>query len=106
MEPSAPAPSAPSECARPATEFLKTLLRKTLRITVADGRIFIGMFAGTDKPLNLIIANSQEYRLGSGENPQGRSVGQILIPWKVVVKIEAETRYRKNDSNGSREGYL
>jgi len=68
---------------------LKGLLRETLRITVADGRIFLGTFVGTDSLLNILLINTEEFRLGPDENRNGRYVGQVLIPWKLVVKAEA-----------------
>ncbi|KAJ6560995.1 hypothetical protein B0H10DRAFT_1644841, partial [Mycena sp. CBHHK59/15] len=71
---------------------LKGLLCETLRVTVADGRIFIGSFAGTDQPLNILLLNTDEFRLGPGENPDGRYVGQVLIPWRLVVKAEVHER--------------
>ncbi|KAJ7237437.1 hypothetical protein B0H12DRAFT_106548 [Mycena haematopus] len=74
-----------------AVERLKGLLCQNLRVTVADGRIFIGSFAGTDVPLNILLLNTDEFRLGPDENPDGRYVGQILIPWKLVVKAEVQT---------------
>ncbi|KAJ7139379.1 hypothetical protein C8R44DRAFT_303217 [Mycena epipterygia] len=79
----------PSESA--AVERLKGLLCENLRVTVADGRIFIGSFAGTDQPLNILLLNTDEFRLGPDENPDGRYVGQILIPWKLVVKAEVQS---------------
>ncbi|KAF8900560.1 hypothetical protein CPB85DRAFT_1186576, partial [Mucidula mucida] len=60
-------------------------LRQTLRITTTDHRIFLGAFAGTDKPLNIIIVNAQEYRI----NMDGRYVGHISIPWRMITKVEA-----------------
>lgn len=71
------------------SSHLKSLLRQTLRISVVDGRVFIGSFFGTDKPLNIILADAEEYRVGLDENPGGRFVGQILIPWRLVMKVEA-----------------
>lgn len=56
---------------------------------MTDGRIFIGTFAGTDKPLNIILVNAEEFRLGPGQNPDGRYVGQIMLPWKIIIKLEA-----------------
>ncbi|KAJ7171655.1 hypothetical protein C8R43DRAFT_1120042 [Mycena crocata] len=73
-----------------AIERLKGLLCETLRVTVTDGRIFIGSFAGTDQPLNILLLNTDEFRLGPDENPDGRYVGQVLIPWKLVVKAEVQ----------------
>ncbi|KAF7986127.1 hypothetical protein HWV62_38476 [Athelia sp. TMB] len=76
----------------PAVSRLKGLLRENLRITTSDGRIFVGTFAGTDQPLNVILINTEEFRLGPGENRNGRYVGQIVTPWKCIVKIEAAGR--------------
>ncbi|KAL4260146.1 Sm domain-containing protein [Pleurotus pulmonarius] len=58
---------------KPALRRLESLLRHVLRISVNDGRIFI-----------------EEYRIGLNENPSGRFVGQIMIPWKIVTKVEAQ----------------
>ena len=66
---------------------LKALLRRVVRLTISDGRIFLGNFAGTDKPLNLLLINAEEYRVGLEE---GRYVGQVVIPWRLIVKVEAE----------------
>ncbi|KAJ6569420.1 hypothetical protein B0H19DRAFT_1135402 [Mycena capillaripes] len=86
-----------------AVERLKGLLCETLRVTVADGRIFIGSFAGTDKPLNILLLNTDEFRLGPDENPDGRYVGQILIPWRLVVKAEVQSG---RGEHRALEGYL
>ncbi|KAJ7259625.1 hypothetical protein C8J57DRAFT_1270784, partial [Mycena rebaudengoi] len=50
---------------------LSDLLTQMLRITITDGRIFIGSFAGTDQPLNVLLLNADEFRLGPDENPTG-----------------------------------
>ncbi|KAF7306272.1 Sm domain-containing protein [Mycena indigotica] len=73
-----------------AVSRLHSLLTRLLRITTTDGRVFIGSFAGTDKPLNIILLNTDEFRVNPGldDNPDGRYVGQVLIPWKLVVKVE------------------
>ncbi|KAG6816418.1 hypothetical protein H0H87_006155 [Tephrocybe sp. NHM501043] len=75
-----------------ALDRLEDLLQQVLRVTITDGRIFLGTFAGTDQPLNLLLVNAEEFRLGTEENPDGRYIGQIVIPWKLVVKVEAETQ--------------
>lgn len=70
---------------------IKALLTRILRITTTDGRIFIGTFAGTDKPLNIILINAEEYRFSEpGARSIGRFVGQVIFPWKIVVKVEAQ----------------
>ncbi len=102
---------------------LTPFLRQILRITTTDNRIFLGTFAGTDQPLNLVLVNAEEFRMvpaypKSGpdrmqtiheeaeseldkavrvahetemrlENADGRFVGQILVPWKMIAKVEA-----------------
>ncbi|KAF9040602.1 hypothetical protein BJ165DRAFT_1317280, partial [Panaeolus papilionaceus] len=70
-----------------ALSRISALLRQILRITTTDGRIFIGTFAGTDKPLNIILVNTDEYRIG--QQGDGRYVGQVMFPWKVITKVEA-----------------
>ncbi|KAJ4477855.1 hypothetical protein C8J55DRAFT_90138 [Lentinula edodes] len=76
---------------------LRQLLTSTLRITVDDGRIFLGSFIGTDQPMNILLADTEEYRIESleaGQNDRepspGRFVGQVLIPWKIIRKIEVQ----------------
>jgi small nuclear ribonucleoprotein (snRNP)-like protein len=80
-------------------QFYK-LLHQLLRITVNDGRVFIGTFAGTDKPLNIILINAEEYRIGPGQNPDGRYVGQIMLPWKIIITVEAHVPERPRPLNG------
>ncbi|KAG7450818.1 uncharacterized protein BT62DRAFT_928105 [Guyanagaster necrorhizus] len=75
---------------------LESLFRRILRVTVTDGRVFIGSFAGTDKPLNILLVNTEEFRIGVDENPDGRFVGQIMISWHLVVKVEV---YREDASH-------
>jgi small nuclear ribonucleoprotein (snRNP)-like protein len=78
------------EMSKSALEQIKGLLDKILRITTNDGRIFIGTFAGTDKPLNLILLNTEEFRIsGPDSKVAGRFIGQVIFPWKIVTKVEA-----------------
>ena len=94
MQPSSPSPSLadqspPPDLETPALQRLQSFLRQPLRISINDGRIFLGTFAGTDKPLNILLANTEEYRIGATEEVEGRYVGQVLIPWRLVKKVEA-----------------
>ncbi|KAG6840173.1 hypothetical protein C0991_008403 [Blastosporella zonata] len=88
-----------SPASPPALARLEAILRQVMRVTVSDGRIFLGTFAGTDQPLNLLLVNAEEFRLGAEENPDGRYVGQIVIPWKLVVKVEAERKEGRHIDN-------
>jgi N-alpha-acetyltransferase 38, NatC auxiliary subunit len=68
---------------------VRNLLNDILRVTVTDGRIFLGTFVGTDSELNILLLNTDEFRLGPNENPNGRFVGQVMIPWRLVKTVEA-----------------
>lgn len=46
----------------PAIIKLQSLLHQFIRVSISDSRIFIGTFAGTDKLLNIILTNAEEYR--------------------------------------------
>jgi small nuclear ribonucleoprotein (snRNP)-like protein len=70
-----------------AIQNLKSILRGTLRITTDDNRAFIGTFVGTDKSLNILLLNTEEFRLGADANPAGRYVGQVMIPWRLIRDI-------------------
>lgn len=84
-----------------AVDQIKNFLKKILRITITDGRIFIGTFAGTDKPLNIILVNADEFRIDTnGVCSEGRFVGQVMFPWKMVVKVEVQTPNRKQEDRG------
>jgi len=72
--------------------LVRTLLRKSLRIITSDGRLFLGTFAGTDKQLNILLVNADEYRFAPIEsaNPNGRYVALVMIPRRFILKIEAQ----------------
>ncbi|KAH6917698.1 hypothetical protein BKA70DRAFT_1252960 [Coprinopsis sp. MPI-PUGE-AT-0042] len=117
MQPPPPDPT-------PKLTALKSLLRQTLRITTQDGRRFLGSFAGTDKALNILLINTDEFRQAGGgasasevDGPFGgmyesRFVGQVLVPWKVVVKIEVQKTQQEQQAamgqqpSGSMFGYI
>ncbi|KAF8811387.1 hypothetical protein BYT27DRAFT_7089927, partial [Phlegmacium glaucopus] len=64
-------------------------------------RIFLGTFTGTDKPLNIILINTEDYRISQGPGQRvelsenGRYVGQVLLPWKTIVRVEV---YERNNA--------
>ncbi|KAG2023691.1 hypothetical protein CC2G_001318 [Coprinopsis cinerea AmutBmut pab1-1] len=84
-------------------ERLRSLLQQVLRITAKDGRVFLGTFAGTDKSLNVLLINTEEYsvRVEGSDVYEGRFVGQVLVPWKEVVKVEVQT---SNEPTACRDG--
>ncbi|KZT24704.1 hypothetical protein NEOLEDRAFT_1041338, partial [Neolentinus lepideus HHB14362 ss-1] len=76
----------------PAVTHLKGLLRQVLRVTIKDRRIFLGTFVGTDNSLNIILVSTEEYRINVEDgSSHSRYVGQVMIPWPLVTKVEAES---------------
>jgi N-alpha-acetyltransferase 38, NatC auxiliary subunit len=72
-----------------AIRNLKSVLRGTLRVIINDNRAFVGTFVGTDKNLNILLLDTEEFRLtlDAGENTAGRYVGQVMIPWRIIQSI-------------------
>ncbi|KAJ4506382.1 hypothetical protein HRR83_003075 [Exophiala dermatitidis] len=93
-----------------ATQFLESLLGKTLHVTVSDGRLFTGRFQCTDSDSNIILSNAFEYRMPSKSTEKAainevkatgrpikadmtsRFVGLIVIPGKQIMKMEVEEK--------------
>ncbi|CAE6507286.1 unnamed protein product [Rhizoctonia solani] len=68
---------------------LNSLLAKTLRIAIQDGRSFIGTFACIDREKNIVLSSTDEYP--PPHSPDGpRFVGLIMVPWRYVVSVELE----------------
>lgn len=78
---------------RPAIDALKALLNEPLRIRTSDGRMFVGTFVCMDKQLNIVLTNTDEHRVMPGAtekvNERGRYVTMVMVPWRLVVKVEA-----------------
>ncbi|KAI0976858.1 hypothetical protein F4678DRAFT_126960 [Xylaria arbuscula] len=107
-----------------AETYLRSLLNKTLRIYVTDGRLFVGSFKCTDTDRNVVLALTYEYRQPSqrkiaeatsaaaaaaapGTSPAtikadmvSRYLGLVVIPGEHIVKMEVEefTSQAKNRS--------
>ncbi|CAE6416258.1 unnamed protein product [Rhizoctonia solani] len=68
---------------------LNSLLAKTLRVAIQDGRSFIGTFACIDREKNIVLSSTDEYPPPpSLDGP--RFVGLIMVPWRYVVSVELE----------------
>jgi N-alpha-acetyltransferase 38, NatC auxiliary subunit len=79
---------------RPALAAFRRLLRRSIRLTSVDGRVFLGTLIGTDKALNVLLIGTHEFRPsappGTPHMEGGRFVGQIMVPWRRVAKVELE----------------
>ena len=69
---------------------LNNIIRATLRIITDDNRAFVCTFVGTDKSLNILLLNTEEFCLGTGDNTAGRYVGRVMIPWRIIQNIGLE----------------
>ncbi|KAJ3181744.1 N-alpha-acetyltransferase 38, NatC auxiliary subunit [Geranomyces variabilis] len=66
-------------------EKLTSLLNARMRITISDGRVFVGYFMCIDRGRNTILAAADEFK-----NEERRFVGLIMIPGNHLVKAEIE----------------
>lgn len=96
-----------------ATQYLTSLLNRTLRIHTSDTRIFVGQMKCTDRERNVILGMTHELRWPGGGPPQleeksehvvgkeggrgsakqemlRRFVGLVVVPGEFITKIEVE----------------
>ncbi|KAI9330474.1 hypothetical protein DFJ73DRAFT_858633 [Zopfochytrium polystomum] len=59
----------------PAIGKLRDLLNRRMRVMIADGRVFVGIFMCIDKGL---------------KHDERRFAGLVMIPGKYIVRAEAE----------------
>ena len=83
----------------PAIAAVRDLLKETVRILTSDNRVFIGTFVGTDQLLNILLINTEEYILET-DTQTGRFVGQVMVPWRLVIQIGA--LHKSHDGKGKR----
>jgi len=104
-------PSQPSEDnADIGAKYLESMLYRTLRIHITDGRMFVGQMKCTDNERNIILAMTQEYRQPSKADIQlaaerhekarksgnvkvdmkKRFMGLVVIPGQYITRMEVE----------------
>ncbi|XP_078393556.1 N-alpha-acetyltransferase 38, NatC auxiliary subunit [Cetorhinus maximus] len=73
-------------------QMLQSLLNKSMRIRMTDGRTLIGLFLCTDRDCNVILGSAQEYLKPTDSLAQGepRVLGLAMIPGHHIVSIEVE----------------
>ncbi|QRV93937.1 LSM domain-containing protein [Ceratobasidium sp. AG-Ba] len=70
---------------------LQSLLARTLRISIQDGRSFVGTFACVDREKNIVLSSTEEYPRPAPDSTDGpRFIGLIMVPWRWVVQVELE----------------
>lgn len=76
-------------------ETLTSTLNTTYKISIPDGRIFIGTFICIDPQGNIILDRTTEYvkqkiEEEGEEGKKGREIGMVLIPKKYWMSVERE----------------
>ena len=70
-----------------------TLLDKSLRFEILDGRVFIGTLLAIDKDRNIVVGDSVEFSKSKEENINAkesvlaRKTGMIMLSGKDIVNI-------------------
>ncbi|KZT61869.1 hypothetical protein CALCODRAFT_446873 [Calocera cornea HHB12733] len=70
-----------------AVDELRSTLSANYRVSINDGRVFMGTFACIDKEKNMVLINADEYRFEEGRW-MDRYVGMIMLPWEIVKTCE------------------
>ena len=81
----------------PGAVKLRSWLNSSLRITMSDGRVLIGIFLCTDRDANIILGSCSEYlpeeevsdELPS-ESEEPRMLGLVMVPGKHIVNISID----------------
>ncbi|KAK2767600.1 hypothetical protein FQN54_003758 [Arachnomyces sp. PD_36] len=76
-----------------ASEYLKSLLGRTLRIHTTDTRLFVGAFKCSDNDRNIILGGTYEYRYpdpSTDADITSRFIGLVVVPGQHITKIELD----------------
>jgi len=78
-----------------------------VRITIQDGRMMVGTFLAFDKHMNIVLADTEEYRI-TKTNKTGvqkqikRSLGLVIIRGENIISLTAEAppsqTFKKSDN--------
>jgi small nuclear ribonucleoprotein B and B' len=84
-----------------------------VRITIQDGRMMVGTFLAFDKHMNVVLADTEEYRITKtnkvGVNKQiKRTLGLVIIRGENVISLTAEAppsqTFKKTDHEAAKPG--
>ena len=87
------------------TSKIGQLLNSRVKVTLQDGRVFIGQLLAHDKHLNFVLADCEEFRLlkkrGNGDSER-RNLGLIVLRGEEVVSVSQETGAPPRGGNKAR----
>lgn len=83
------------------------LVNSRLRLTLVDGRVLLGQLLAYDKHMNLVLADTEEYRRPKKATPaqateMRRSLGLILLRGQHIVSMTPEGGPPPADANRTR----
>ena len=76
----------------PGRTYLESLLNKSMKIKISDGRTLIGQFLCTDRDKNIILGACQEYigEPDSDDTEEPRLLGLAMVPGRHVVSMHVD----------------
>lgn len=87
------------------TSKIAQLLNCRVKVTLQDGRVFIGQLLAHDKHLNFVLADCEEFRLlkrGGGNGTERRTLGMIVLRGEEVVSVSQESGAPPRGGNKAR----
>lgn len=87
------------------TSKIGQLLNSRVKVTLQDGRVFIGQLLAHDKHLNFVLADCEEFRVlkrrGNGATER-RTLGMIVLRGEEVVSVSQESGAPPRGGNKAR----
>jgi small nuclear ribonucleoprotein (snRNP)-like protein len=92
--------NSPTESSR---KKIKDWLNKSMRVSIIDGRVLVGVLLCTDREQNLILGNCNEYIGSPSEQEEFRVLGLALIPGQHIqsIYIDEDSSSISHHSNSS-----
>lgn len=88
------------------TSKIGQLLNSRVKVTLQDGRVFIGQLLAHDKHLNFVLADCEEFRLlrrgANNGDSERRTLGLIVLRGEEVVSVSQETGAPPRGGNKAR----
>lgn len=76
-----------------------------LRVSLHDGRVYTGRLHCTDSRANLVLAQASQEAGDIDGTPVGAfQIGQILVAWKLVAKVERMVATNSASATSSADG--